>query len=578
MKIIICAVILFSTLFLSAKPTEKQRVDSITQLINQYYFSQGTKAKNLVKELYSIAETVPKNPGILIQAIYWETLIEYSQNLKGPTLIPKIDFLLQIDNSSIQSVDRALLSYSRSLTNMAHGNYPEAFKNGITALEQFTQLDKTEMMVKTLMMLGNICPYIQDYELGEYYYDEAAKIASEENIDFYKIKMNKSMIAFFREDYEKAIEAVSQIIPDLVIIGDTALLTLAHINLGAYYGSAQEQEKAFEYFTKAMELMQNIDNNNLLLVLYQNIGIYYHTYVKDYEQAYQYYVKTKELAIKNENLEKLSSVAYKLSGLFLEMGQPDSTYHYLTEYQDLIHEFLWPKTNDLYQGYTSMIIESSENKLRIAEQEVLLKNKQMTVTVVVAFAIIIVFILLLIITLQKRANMRHKAQLKEIENNELTEKLFQEQKKQKLQSEEINDKLREVTSYSLLLANKNDILNQILKLNNMRTEKRSDGGEIKNQINKLIKSNLNTDNYWNDFVAHFTEVNPTFFKILQKKFPDLTQNELKMCAYIRIGMSAKQIAQMLNLSHSSVNVNRYRLRKKLNLPKNVELDSFIGNL
>lgn len=84
--------------------------------------------------------------------------------------------------------------------------------------------------------------------------------------------------------------------------------------------------------------------------------------------------------------------------------------------------------------------------------------------------------------------------------------------------------------------------------------------------------------YWQQFVGHFTQVNPHFFDNLKQKFPDLTANEIKLCAYIRIGMSSKQIAQMLNLSPESVNKNRYRLRKKLGMEKDEALDELIASL
>lgn len=84
--------------------------------------------------------------------------------------------------------------------------------------------------------------------------------------------------------------------------------------------------------------------------------------------------------------------------------------------------------------------------------------------------------------------------------------------------------------------------------------------------------------YWDQFVGHFIQVAPHFFEELKQRFPDLTPNEIKLCAYIRIGMSSKQIAQMLNLSPESVNKNRYRLRKKLGLEKDTVLDEIIAGL
>lgn len=572
---LICGYVMFFLPSMFAGETIEQKVDSIAELIDKYYFSRGTLAEELVDELFCMAEANPERIDILVEAIYWEALVEYSQRTSEPAPISKIDSLLQQVTIKENLYETARLTYSRALANMAHGNYPEAFQDAINALELFNQTDDKRMITKTLITLGNICPYIQNYDLGESYYDRAEKMVSKHDADYYRIKVNRSRIPYFKGRQKEAVQALAEIIPEIIQVGDTALLIATHINLGSYYTAVEEREKAFENYIKAMELMEHIDNNNLLLLLNHNIGNYYRYHVRDYDTAYHYYLKTKELAIRDKNLERLSSVVYELSGLFLDMEQPDSAYHYLTEYNDMIHRLMNPKTANMYKSYTTMVMESSANKLKIAEQEVLLKNKQMIVVFVTALAIIIVFILLLVITMQKRKNIRQQAQLQEIENKKLSEQLLQEQKIQELQSEKIEDKLREVTSYSLLVAQKNDLLSQVLDLTKQMKNEPDDLAEAKVKIEKLVKSNLHTDDYWNDFVLHFNQVNPRFFEQLQSAFPELTPNDLKLCAYIRIGMTAKQIAQMLNLSPDSVNKNRYRLRKKLGLEKEVNLDDFI---
>ena len=84
--------------------------------------------------------------------------------------------------------------------------------------------------------------------------------------------------------------------------------------------------------------------------------------------------------------------------------------------------------------------------------------------------------------------------------------------------------------------------------------------------------------YRNTFAVHFNQVNPTFFANLAKRFPGITANEQKLCAYIKIGMTSKQIASMLNLAPRSVNTNRYRLRKRFGLEQDDDLDQIIKSL
>ena len=98
------------------------------------------------------------------------------------------------------------------------------------------------------------------------------------------------------------------------------------------------------------------------------------------------------------------------------------------------------------------------------------------------------------------------------------------------------------------------------------------------QINSVIGDSLRNDDEWSRFKLHFDSVHPDFFLKLKQRSSELTENDLRLCAYIRIGMRAKQIAEMLSVSPDSINTNRYRLRKKLALAKGQSLDDFIRQI
>lgn len=99
-------------------------------------------------------------------------------------------------------------------------------------------------------------------------------------------------------------------------------------------------------------------------------------------------------------------------------------------------------------------------------------------------------------------------------------------------------------------------------------------------LEKLIREysfNLSQD-FWTDFELHFEEIHPGFFARLQEYFSDLTVNEKKLCGFIRLNMSTKEIASVAHLNPQSINVARSRLRSKLNLDRDENLTQFIANL
>ena len=169
-----------------------------------------------------------------------------------------------------------------------------------------------------------------------------------------------------------------------------------------------------------------------------------------------------------------------------------------------------------------------------------------------------------------------------MENLQLRQSLEQEaiiyQMNMKNFQEDIKQKDCEISSSTLLLTNKNEVLRQLHDI----TKRYSDDGRIPQeyvrQVNEAIGDSLRNDDEWSRFKLHFTSVHPDFFVKLKARCSELTENDLRLCAYISIGMRAKQIAEMLSISPDSVNSNRYRLRKKLGLEHGDSLDDFIRNI
>ncbi|MCC8188583.1 MAG: hypothetical protein LIP08_14085 [Bacteroides sp.] len=103
-------------------------------------------------------------------------------------------------------------------------------------------------------------------------------------------------------------------------------------------------------------------------------------------------------------------------------------------------------------------------------------------------------------------------------------------------------------------------------------------GAHKMQIKRIVREidkQLNDQSGWNNFAEHFNNTCNGFFDKLNERHPKLTNNDLRLCAYIRINLSAKEIASLMNISTNSVEMARYRLRKKLDLDEEVTLSQYL---
>ncbi|MGB0949767.1 MAG: helix-turn-helix transcriptional regulator, partial [Marinirhabdus sp.] len=165
------------------------------------------------------------------------------------------------------------------------------------------------------------------------------------------------------------------------------------------------------------------------------------------------------------------------------------------------------------------------------------------------------------------ANAR-ETNLKELE----AQKQIIQLKNEKL-NQDIEARNRELAVSAMSTIKKNRTLNSIkgelLKLNKTK--------EVL-AIVKSIDKNVNDTEEWKFFEEAFNHADKGFFKKIKQKHPQLTPKDLRLCVYLRLNLSSKEIAPLLNISPRSVEIKRYRLRKKIHLGRETNLNDYFINL
>lgn len=162
---------------------------------------------------------------------------------------------------------------------------------------------------------------------------------------------------------------------------------------------------------------------------------------------------------------------------------------------------------------------------------------------------------------------------------ELNERKLMALKNDQLE-QELEIKNRELANAAMNIVYKNEMLNnlhhELTNLNDSNGNKLS--SDQLRKVSKLIDEAHSDDRDWDLFEKSFNEAHENFFKKLKSDYPALVPNDLKLCAYLRLNMSSKEIASLLNISTRGVEIRRYRLRKKLNLPTEKNLTEFLLEL
>ncbi|MES2265339.1 MAG: triple tyrosine motif-containing protein [Bacteroidota bacterium] len=152
-------------------------------------------------------------------------------------------------------------------------------------------------------------------------------------------------------------------------------------------------------------------------------------------------------------------------------------------------------------------------------------------------------------------------------------------KNEQLQAD-LASKSRELANSAMNIVYKNELLQKISdEIDNFKDSsgKKLSDDQLK-KIHKVIEEGMNDERDWNVFENSFNEAHENFFKKLKQGHPDLVPNDLKLCAYLRMNMSSKEMASLLNISLRGVEIRRYRLRKKLNLEHDKNLVEFLIEL
>lgn len=538
-----------------ASSTEAKRFYRIADSIEQIATYQYHDAENLLQGLKGIAKAFSNNSNYYVTCLYLQSLINYNHGVYDTLLVS--DLKSNLENlkryQGTELTNEAMMEYSLALNYLTTNNYSESFFMALQALGNFKAENKGIFIAKALNILGNIASQIYSHNLAYDYYTEALSYLEPDDALYYQIKFNWHLANSFLHNHSQSlIDSLKSLLEPIKEKAHPSAQISIYSNLGGIYSFLGEKENSLACYHIITDIMQGVDNARLEYLLNYNLGYYYRIFGEQ-DSALLHYFNAYNIAFQLNNKHLYSSCLLEISDLYNLKDHTDSAYIFAMKYIET-EESINNNTKifETYQTYITRILDYSKREIAIKEKELLFKNRTLLGAVIAVIVFVVLVVLLLIIIRQKK-------------------------NKQELLKENLDSKIREITSISLLLSNKNNLLTHIqdtlkqLPSNNDNHQKLA-------EVNSLIKNNLNTENDWDTFLMHFEKVHPNFFTNLRKYSNELTPSNLRFCAYFRIGLSTKEIATILNISVTTVKVSRFRIKRKLGLGEDDNLDDFIAKI
>lgn len=354
-------------------------------------------------------------------------------------------------------------------------------------------------------------------------------------------------------------------------------------HIGSIYEDLEKYDSASHYFNRALELYTKAHDELAIIGIYNNLGDVLRK-TGQYQQSLQFSRTAVALsAAANENYQ-LQSAYRDMAKAWHLLNRDDSSFYY----QELSRKYLL----DIYSAENSKQIAFLQvmNETEKTNREMLKLKSDHRNTVVLTTASIIVIVLLVIlgclVISRQRLKIKNEQHLhqqqrsvfetqRELMESELKNKQLQEENLK----QDLDQKARELSIHTLHVIQKNQVLEDLsARLETMVKDDRRDQKKQLQQIILQINRNFDHDQYWGEFRSVFEQVHQSFFTNLKNHAEGLTANDLKLVSLIKLNLSATEIATLLGISQDSLKVARYRLRKKINMPREENLNVFIQSL
>lgn len=510
------------------------------------------------------------NPILRTRYLYWNALFNGSKMNTTENRELQKDYLDEI----LLTID--IINYDYDYARLAFlclntkgdptGNYLEQYQEIHQILPIFQKYNDIKHIGNCYKFLGILFSELYEYKTSLEYFQKSDELYRQTGSEHALVsnRSNEAIVYYYMGEADTAKNTIRSLLKEHDW-KDTNLLMSLYNNLSLM--TEDPEERAFCQ-QNSISIAQNYSGsrqNYYKALVANNLALGYAKDEKTLDSAILLYGFAYRMAQQEEaNRIVLHSLA-GLSGCYAQKGDYEKAYSYLSLLQSLQDSVMGAsKVREINRKEAKKAIDEYQNRIQLQEQKIALQKKLSWVSLLILLLCMCIFIFFIFYLRQRRRIDKITLRNKDLENKKL--------------QQEVDYQNRELSSNMLILSEKKRFLQQILmQLEKFRGQKGiSSACEL--TLRKMITEHMRSEDNWETFKMHFEKVHPNFFGKLKAQYPELSPNDLKLCAYIKIGLTIKEIAQMTAVLPATVKTNRYLLRKKFHLRDDQPLDAFIFNV
>lgn len=533
------------------------RVELLLRLSDEYLTSEPDKAKAYAENALLLSE---KN-GLVKEKV--SSLIDLARISQTKTdLKNSINYAIQAKElASIKGFKKeyaeATLLIANSFTQL--NDFTKSSNLCFEALELYEKIGDEKGTCDALNGIGIIYFEQKQYDKALEYFKRSLAIAEKLN-DLRGISRGlnntSNVYGLDKNNVHKSIKALEEAIEINLRTGQKLWLGINYSNLASYYAQIDKYDSAFQYVFKSIETYKELNNLLDLARSYHQLSEYY--LVMENTKEFLFYAMLADSIGEAKGLKGVQfTTANTLQNYYLQAGDFEKAYFYKTRQYNL-KDSIDTETSLTRLAQLELLydLEKKEQEMKIQTQR---KDFIIALSIVSLVALVIFSILLL---------FRYRIKVR-----------YSNLEQQKLKNE-LEYKNKEMTANVMALMKKNEMLTDITT-RLIDIEAKADREETKSSIRKVAIDieNSTQEKIWEEFELRFKQVHSAFYNKLNLRFPDLSPNEQRLCAFLKLNLTTKEISSITGQNARAIEMARFRLRKKLGIStQEINLVTFISQI
>jgi tetratricopeptide (TPR) repeat protein len=442
--------------------------------------------------------------------------------------------------------------------------YDKSLAELYVALEIFQTIKEYDKLAETYNSIGGI--YYDQHN-----YDEAFRFFQNSLNEWSKVNNSTGLaIAYnnigeiyrLKGQLHEAMGFYRQALPINIRINRPDNLAYNYDNIANIFLSEKQYDSVKFYLEESLAICKRISNGYIASFVYLSFGRLYKQ-AGILPVALNYFDSSYQAAAINGALTNVRDATMGLSEIYKEKKDFEKAYNYHLIYKKIADSLINIRNEEELTRIEMKLIFDHENKLKSGKLE-----RARYLYFLISFGLLSLLVIAFLLYGRLRIKNKH---IKTERENLLLES-------QNL-SKELNYKNRELATNVIYLVKKNEMINFISeKLLKAKTRFKTENQELIQQLILDLQSSIDTQ-IWKTFEQRFLDVHKEFYEKLKSNFPDLSENDRKLCALLRLNLCTKDIASITHQNPNSIEVARTRLRKKLNLSnKSISLITFLDSI